>query len=37
MTEPIPDPDDGHADTVDESDYADPGDFPDADDEEEPQ
>jgi hypothetical protein len=31
MTEPAPGPDDGHTDTVDESDYADPGD------EEEPQ
>jgi hypothetical protein len=37
MTEPIPGPDDGHTDTVDEDDYVDPGDFPDADDEEEPQ
>jgi hypothetical protein len=37
MTEPIPGPDDGHTDTVDEGDYADPGEFPDADDEEEPQ
>jgi hypothetical protein len=36
MTEPTPAPDDGHTDTVDEDDYADPG-FPDADDEEEPQ
>jgi hypothetical protein len=29
MTEPTPDPDDGHADTVDEDDYVDPDQFDD--------
>jgi hypothetical protein len=29
MTEPIPGPDDGHTDTVDEDDYADPEEFDD--------
>jgi hypothetical protein len=33
VTQPL-DPDNGHVDTVDESDYADPDDFPDADEEE---